>query len=1194
MSGSESRSAAVLGLAEEFLDRYRRGERPPLREYIERHPELAAEIREVFPAVALMEKVAIADDSLAGDPTGDAPARAAEAPERLGDYRVLREVGRGGMGVVYEAEQESLGRRVALKVLASPTQADPQQVLRFRREARSAAKLHHTNIVPVFGVGEEAGRQYYVMQFITGLGLDEVLDELKRLRSRGAGAEPAGAGPPTRAGKSAAEVARSLLTGSPDPAGVTATASGAAGRTAASPEAAGGGGGSSSVTLPGEADLSTAAESARRYARSVARIGEQVAEALDYAHAQGTLHRDIKPSNLLLDARGGVWVTDFGLAKAAGDDDLTHTGDLVGTPRYMAPERFAGRCDARADVYALGLTLYELLALRPAFPGADRHDLIRRITQEGPPRLRRLDPAVPRDLATIVHKAIERDPAHRYAAAGSMAEDLRRFLEGRPIRARRVPAPERLARWARRNPWLAGMAAAVLVLLVAIDVVAFALTRRVQAEARRAEETARREVSLRRDVERQKEELLWGNYVNLVNRAYFEVTQNNVARARELLDDCTENLRDFEWHCVRRLCHLAAGTLGEAEQYVMGLAFAPDGSWFVSADGDQFEPGHDDRASLAVCDARSGAVLRSIEVKGSIRRVAVSPDGRRIAYAVGFGNASRPAAGDPTGRVVVCEAETLETRWDAPSPEGTWATDLAIDPEGRWLLVGHAPADYPDDPSPGGASRYDLVTGEATPGFAADVGRGVTAVAIGPDRLTVALAGRGFVEICDATTGERLHVLEPAPDRWVNALAFSPDGTILAAGGFDRTTRLWEVASRRLLAEVPGEGGFIQDLAFSPDGRWLASASESNAVGLIDVASRLRVDEFRGHTAYVLCLAWHPRSDALISGGCDRTILSWDLVTSRPIVKPVSGWVALTGFDPTSPHSRIVTQTPTEAMNDTFTLWDPIDGSPIGPAPIGEPAGPVAGTAEDHVGVAFFDREGRLIASRNGFHAITIREAGTNRVVGRIVGPDDVEIGPATFAHGGRSLITTSKDGTVASWDIATGERHWDTELAGFAHVIPSPDGRRLVASSWEVGRGFLHILDARDGAVIRTLLDRPGELHGIPAFSPDGRRLAVGDWAHERKAIRIFDLETGASTDLEGHTADVYHVAFSPDGRRLASASMDRTVTLWDLGRREPVFALRGHTAGPFNVAFSPDGQLLASTGFDLTVRIWDARPPG
>jgi tetratricopeptide (TPR) repeat protein len=459
----------VEALADDFLHRQRCGERPALEDYCRRHPELADEIREVFPVLIRME-------DLRSDGPGGVPVHTATPLERLGDYRILREVGRGGMGVVYEAEQESLGRRVALKVLPDAALSDPQQILRFQREARAAARLHHTNIVPVFGVGRDDGYDYYVMQFIPGMGLDAVLEELRRLR-RGAGS----ANPPGGRGRSygvvsAAEVAEAILTGrfslagGADPvpqAGTTLAASVSAPlvRPATlAPRPAG----SSVVSLPGaSADSLARSDPDRTFFHSVARIGVQVAEALDYANRQGVLHRDVKPSNLLLDPKGNVWVADFGLAKAADAEDLTHSGDIVGTVRYMAPERFAGKCDARSDVYALGLTLYELLALRPAYSAADRHELMRRVMSEEPERLRALVPHLPRDLDTIVHKAIDRDPARRYPTAAALAEDLQRYLDDKPIKARRVTAAEQVWRWAKRNPAVAALAIGLMLALVA-------------------------------------------------------------------------------------------------------------------------------------------------------------------------------------------------------------------------------------------------------------------------------------------------------------------------------------------------------------------------------------------------------------------------------------------------------------------------------------------------------------------------------------------------------------------------------------------------------------------------------------------------------------------------------------------------------------------------------------------------------
>jgi eukaryotic-like serine/threonine-protein kinase len=364
---SGSRDPVEL-LAEEFLARHRRGERPALAEYTARYPALADRIRDVFPMLVVMEE---ADSGAAspGDAPGTGPAGASDRdgarPDRIAGYRILREVGRGGMGVVYEAEQLSLGRHVALKVLPEPIARDARGLERFRREARAAARLHHTNIVPVHEVGQDGGVVFYAMQFIRGQPLDAVLGELEALR-RGPRA-PRGPDAP-EAMTNASEVARSLRTGRFEggPAADPDRASEAP-PTATLPTAAGG----SSAVLPGQSEPSAAEAGRRPYDRSVAQVGVQVAEALAYAHREGVVHRDIKPSNLLLDADGRVWVADFGLAKTDGDA-LTHTGDVVGTLRYMAPERFRGWSDPRSDVYSLGLTLHEMLLLRPAFESDDR------------------------------------------------------------------------------------------------------------------------------------------------------------------------------------------------------------------------------------------------------------------------------------------------------------------------------------------------------------------------------------------------------------------------------------------------------------------------------------------------------------------------------------------------------------------------------------------------------------------------------------------------------------------------------------------------------------------------------------------------------------------------------------------------------------------------------------------------------
>ena len=387
-------------IADEFTERLNKGERPDVEAYCHSHPELAGVLREVLPAVEAMQS-ATSPSLLSG----------VQVPPVLGDYHIVREIGRGGMGIVYEAEQVSFPRKVALKVLPVAPAFEARFLARFQREARTALQLHHTNIVPVYAVGCEQGVHYYAMQFIEGRGLDVVLKDW-----RAGGVGPRRDHDPTMS------------------------------------------------QLPPGAHASGSPE-------FVAQIGLQVAEALDYAHQRGVVHRDVKPSNLLLDAAGIVWITDFGLVKNLGEDDnLTRSGDVVGTARYMSPEQTLARrgpIDRRSDVYSLGVTLYELLTLQPAFDGGDPAALLHQLAYDEPPAPRALDADIPRDLETIVTKALAKSPRDRYPTAGELAADLRRFLAGEPILARPLTLCERAWRWCHRNPVVASLTAAVALSLLA-------------------------------------------------------------------------------------------------------------------------------------------------------------------------------------------------------------------------------------------------------------------------------------------------------------------------------------------------------------------------------------------------------------------------------------------------------------------------------------------------------------------------------------------------------------------------------------------------------------------------------------------------------------------------------------------------------------------------------------------------------
>jgi hypothetical protein len=354
-------------------------------------------------------------------------------PRRLGDFEVVREIGRGGMGIVYEAMQVSLNRRVALKVLSSGLGLSDRAVQRFRREAEATAKLHHTNIVPVYATGQEGDVHFYAMELVDGPSLDAVI---RQLRGGGAG------------GSEASQPAHLVATGAYVPA--------------------------DSTPPPARAG-STVSSSPDRFDRAAAMIAD-VADALHHAHSQGVTHRDIKPSNLLLAADGRLSVTDFGLARMLEQPGMTVTGEFVGTPAYMSPEQItAGRIpvDHRTDVYSLGATLYELLTLRPPFSADGRDKLLALVVQQEPAPPRSVDPKVPRDLETICLKCLEKDPDRRYQTAAELADDLRRYFNRFAIAAKRAGPLARAKKWARRNPALVVAGLALLMAVAAAAVVTY-------------------------------------------------------------------------------------------------------------------------------------------------------------------------------------------------------------------------------------------------------------------------------------------------------------------------------------------------------------------------------------------------------------------------------------------------------------------------------------------------------------------------------------------------------------------------------------------------------------------------------------------------------------------------------------------------------------------------------------------------
>jgi eukaryotic-like serine/threonine-protein kinase len=1238
-------------LAEEFLQRRRNGEAPTLAEYLERYPDLADEIRAVFPALLLMERADPGSSELARTPGGNDDERPDGVPAQLGDFRILREVGRGGMGVVYEAEQVSLGRRVALKVLPPQALANPHYLGRFEREAKAAARLHHTNIVPVYGVGSDRGIHYYAMQFIHGQALNEVLGELKRLRHDRVVTPLPQAVRADRAQAAVAEIAQSLLTGPIAALTVDAPLPSGSGSTARRERTAGSTA-SGSGSLPGQ---SGSAYAHRAYWLSVARVGVQAAEALAYAHTEGILHRDIKPSNLLLDARGHVWVADFGLAKTADQHDLTTTGDIVGTIRYMAPERFQGRTDVRSDVYSLGVTLYELAALTAAFPESDRHQVIKQVTTEEPIHLRRVAPAMPRDLRTIIHKAIDKDPTRRYVSASALAEDLQRFLDDRPIQARPPGRAELFGRWCRRNPAVVTLLATVVLAITAGIAGIVVQWRQAVASGELAENIAAIADRRRQEIEHVNAQLVDAQRIADQRNDALHKSQEKLRRAFYLSDvrllpvawdqedlgpmleslgrqvprDGEEDLRNFEWHYWNRMCQAESELQLEGEKSARPAIFRDLFVYTFNADGTAIAGHSVGRPGFSLWDARTGKVLSTLVKsyladKGQIPfgpHLTFSPDGKRVAVSL---NES-----DFKGKAQHCDL----TVWDVATGRELWHAR-------EKNHIGHHQVKtvVPSKFVPGSYLAFD-----------ADGAR-LAACVIEGDKT--------FIKVWDAATGESLLDLgEHDSARWSfgGTLSFSPDGSRLLAilseskgPAPEAVGRLavWDAASGDELASVagPAENAHPVSFSFSADGGPLAvvwQASAPRTSGLANASALWFHDPVTGKPLSLFGAPSDSGTTNFVQYSRDGKSLwtltnagainIWDTRTQhllRRLPNPL-GKVRAIGL---AGQSRVLTVESDGVLKGweistrprVLQLSRPAFYLPSSEPLLSADGKRVAVVARDE-SVAYIKSPFLMsVASTTGLMAAPLGQrpllAGSVLRAYRVIKPPgsviqvrETATGTALLAHkssGGNYALSangkriaiwdldyaTTVQTPITVWNVDTAKQLASLSVPGGRHFVLrlalSADGSRLAVATASIGKqpGLLIVWDAASGAKLLHQENTYPQILNL-GFSPDGNRIAfsVQRIFNEKPEFHMRDLQTGKDLWSRSWLGDY---AFSGDGRRLAISLSSRTepkeILIVDAATGEEQLRLEAEGDQAVKVALSPDGQRLLTIG--RTARVWDA----
>ncbi|MCA9320595.1 MAG: protein kinase [Planctomycetes bacterium] len=1085
----------------------------------------------------------------------------------IGDYQVLRELGRGGQGIVFLAEDRRLSRRVAIKILTSLGAQSDEVLQRFEREARLAARLDHPNICTVHEVGEHDHMPFIVMGFVEGTTLASRISEAR----------------------SANMSLVSFLDFDEDD----------------GPE------------TPFEPTSDAPSSSPSRADNDVTLLViERVARAIHHAHENGVIHRDLKPGNIMLSERGEPIILDFGLA---GDDDgevdLTVAGQVFGTPAYMAPEQVRGNTtaiDRRTDVWALGAMLFECVTLVRPFAAATASATMKAILEREPENPRKLNASISRDLAIILQVALAKRREDRYETALAFAQELQRLRQRKPIQARPAGPVTRLARWVERNPLVAGAwGAAVLLLIAGLVVTAIKNAQLASKNTELEQEQVATAAALDRARRQEYRVALIGARSSAANGSQRE--------AATLLAACPEDLRGWEWHHVSLEVDASVKTLAIGGRHrPLELAFTPDGGeliagtsarirgwktadWKVSRDVElEAQDAATDMAfsfgsDLAIVAGHAKPYILSLvngrrlhDLSHEAHSLACLPDGR-IATLLPWW--VRQYDQFWTGFIEIHELETGGLRDQFWYPEGV---------------------DYPLLPQGGGWLHID----RKACGLVADqAGR----------RLAAAVR---TIYDHDQAIDETVHVRDVEGGDWRPLripgvlpsfeMIFSPSGSELLVGYLDGTVGIWDPKTGGLQRRVEIGDGPVTALTISPDGERMAAACAQSETVVIETGSYDQRMTLGGHWAAVTSLAFSPEGDFLASASLDGTVRAWRparLFASRVLANHAVAvsWIRVShdgAFVLSASEDGVVLRTPISAP-DAGRVVHPVTD---------EGSGSVCGV----------DSSGTRIVVERPRGTVEVIETASGQVLQRHVLPSDLRPEPESLLSAvmddSADILIVDGRGDVVLCDNATQELStlWKRgDASEFTRVNAiTRDGRFALfsaASDEQAGSALdYRDLDRRRSPMVRALRRSDTHVHMwsvITAFaaSSDGAVIALGS---VERSIKVVDLESEEERPLNrvgdggeividetinhpaepgeflGRRANTTVMAFDDTGARLAAASRDATdIDIWEVASGQLIHRLEGRGAGVTRLIWLPGHERLVSADRDGAVRVWDTR---